>query len=244
MVINNIKRGLPKQSKKNIFIDDFRRTYQEFLEAYNVIKDVYLSVGKRKHTDDEIPLRLEIDSFVSFVRERHAQRNKWKETPIIAGEKQKKMIRDLVDEWHETHWSHFEDTVVKITYPRFEKTFPAPDTIRNADDDTIIGGLRVLHSFHDSLRFFKGGFQTLANSFLKKNDAKKIRDSIEYLLFGRDDIEIRMANLIYDPAYSLSEFGRANVQELVGWSNPQDLPVVNGRTTKVMRYFGFDVRQL
>jgi hypothetical protein len=53
-----------------------------------------------------------------------------------------------------------------------------------------------------------------------------------------------MANLIYDRTYKLDEFGQANVQELVGWVNNEELPVVNGRTTKVLRFYGFDVRQL
>ena len=32
----------------------------------------------------------------------------------------------------------------------------------------------------------------------------------------------------------------------MGWTPPNttDLPVINGRTTKVLRYFGLDVRQL
>ena len=46
-----------------------------------------------------------------------------------------------------------------------------------------------------------------------------------------------MADLIYSPEYRLA-------QELVGWLNTQDLPVINGRTTKVLRYFGLNVQQL
>ncbi|OOI06655.1 hypothetical protein BIW16_03155 [Vibrio sp. OULL4] len=30
----------------------------------------------------------------------------------------------------------------------------------------------------------------------------------------------------------------------IGWINKENLPVINGRTTKVLRYFGFDVKQL
>lgn len=53
-----------------------------------------------------------------------------------------------------------------------------------------------------------------------------------------------MCNLIYDSDYELAEFGSANVQEMVGWVNREELPVVNGRTTKVLRFYGFDVRQV
>ena len=53
-----------------------------------------------------------------------------------------------------------------------------------------------------------------------------------------------MANVIYDARYKLAEFGQANVQELIGWCNREELPVINGRTTKVLKFFGSKVRQL
>ena len=65
-----------------------------------------------------------------------------------------------------------------------------------------------------------------------------------YLVYGHGDIVERMANAIYGPRYKLNEFGQANVQELVGWCNREELPIINGRTTKVLRYFGSKVRQL
>ncbi len=82
------------------------------------------------------------------------------------------------------------------------------------------------------------------SDFLGANDPKHTRESLSYLLYGAGKIEERIANLIYSPAYKLNEFGQSSVQELVGWSNNQDLPVINARTTKVLRYLGFDVRQL
>jgi hypothetical protein len=30
--------------------------------------------------------------------------------------------------------------------------------------------------------------------------------------------------------------GQADVQELIGWCNREELPVLNGRTTKVLRF--------
>ncbi|WP_198927158.1 hypothetical protein [Vibrio cyclitrophicus] len=72
----------------------------------------------------------------------------------------------------------------------------------------------------------------------------KLRKTLCYLLYGTGDIVTRMSNCIHDSEYELNEFGPANVQELIGWSNKENLPVINGRTTKVLRYFGFEVKQL
>lgn len=53
-----------------------------------------------------------------------------------------------------------------------------------------------------------------------------------------------MANMIYNEDYKLAEFGQSNVQELVGWRNKEELPVINGRTTKILRFLGSKVRQI
>lgn len=80
--------------------------------------------------------------------------------------------------------------------------------------------------------------------FFGNNEPKRIRNSLAHLVFGPGDVVARMADLIFNQAYKLQGFGRANVQELIGWLSPDDLPSINGRTTKVLRYFGFNVRQL
>ena len=81
-------------------------------------------------------------------------------------------------------------------------------------------------------------------SFSRINDSRRIRESLAYLVFGSADPIARMAALIFDSTYKLNGFGQANVQELLGWLNGDELPVINGRTTKIFRYFGFDVQQL
>ncbi|MBF4443687.1 alcohol dehydrogenase, partial [Vibrio anguillarum] len=71
-----------------------------------------------------------------------------------------------------------------------------------------------------------------------------VKKTLCYLLYGAGDIVTRMSNCTHDSEYELNEFGPANVQELIGWINKENLPVINGRTTKVLRYFGFEVKQL
>lgn len=244
VVGTNIRRDKTKQSKENIFIDDYRKTYQESVSAFNTIRQIYEKVGKRKKTESEIPLRLEIDSFVSFVRDKHAQKDSWKSTPITSGEPQNSKIMELVEEWHQTPWPYFEETIVKETYPRLTTVFASEKSISSSNSDEIFQALCTLHSFHDRLRFYPGGLETLKQEFLGKNDINKIKESLSYLVLGDTEIIERMANLIFNPKYKLNVFGQSNVQELIGWKNKEELPVINGRTTKILRYFGFDVRQL
>ena len=254
-VFPNIKRGERKKSKENIFLDTYRKTYQETVVAFERIKEVYESVGRRKNGFTNIPIRLEIDSFFSFVRETHATQESWLDQPIGWSDDRKALALNHINEWLETKWPHYDETICHTNYPRIKKTLGSEKSIKYATYDEIIEALVVLHSFHDRLRFFSGGLNALKNSFKKSNDISQVKESLIYLLFGTGDIVKRMADLIYDDSYKLSSltyddsyklsfFGQAGVQELVGWMNKEELPIINGRTTKVFRYYGFDVRQL
>jgi len=240
----NISREKKKQSKENIFIEDYRKTYQESVNAFNAIRQVYEKVGKRKISESDIPLRLEIDSFISFVRDKHAKKDSWQKAPIVSGQTQNNKIKELIEEWHQTPWPYFEETIVTETYPRLKQVFASEKSISEASAEEIVQALCTLHSFHDRLRFYPGGLPTLTQEFLGKNDIKQVKESLSYLIYGNTEIIERMANLIFDQKYKLNVFGQSNVQELIGWQNKEELPVINGRTTKILRYFGFDVRQL
>ncbi|HDS5351853.1 TPA: alcohol dehydrogenase, partial [Enterobacter asburiae] len=207
------------------------------------IEEIYSSFA-RKVAEEQIPLRLEIDSFFSFVRDYHATQETWATQPIGWTDLQQSHLRTLIDEWLSTPWDHFEERIVPINYPLIYKVFNSPQSIEQSNIDEIVEALCVLHSFHDRLRFYKGGLYTLIEEFSTSNDIAQIKKTIIYLLYGKGDIIKRMSDCIYNEEYKLNAFGQSNVQELIGWINKENLPVINGRTTKVLRYFGFDIRQL
>ncbi len=241
---NNINRGKPKDNKQSLFLSNFRRTYQECVSAFDVVRTTYLESGYRKASSEAVPLRIEIDSFVSYVRERVAAGESWLAAPIRSPQEQATLIRALIEDWRLVYWPHFEVTIVGTNYPRFKRVFSSRETIMAASDSDLFDALATLHSFHDRFRFFEGGLVTWKREFPKFNDPVRTRTTLAYLVYGDGDIVQRMANSIFDSKYKLNEFGQANVQELVGWCNREDLPIINGRTTKVLRYFGSKVRQL
>lgn len=244
VVAKNVKRGTKKESKENIFLDSYRKTYQEAISAFNVIRKVYESVGERKVPEEKIPLRLEIDSFVSFVREEHAGGDIWKTAPVLSGKEQQDKISALVQEWLKTPWVYFEDTIVNEKYPRIRKAFASEKSIMEITDDDLFDALTVAHSFGDRFRFYKGSTPTQKLEFFKNNDGKRIRETLAYLVLGSDETVKRLANVIFSSKYKLNEFGQSNAQEILGWVGGNDLPVINGRTTKVLKYLGFDVKPL
>ena len=244
IVPDNITREKAKVSKEVLFLEDFRKTYQEGVRAFNIVRGVYVKSGYRKAGEGSVPLRVEIDSFISFVRDRSAFGDSWINTPLRTGDDQERFILEHIDTWRRTPWAHYESDIVGKNYPLLVRTLGSPAAIKASDDDLLFNALAVLHSFHDRLRFFPGGLPSWKKVFLNANDPKRLRNVLTYLLHGPDNIEERMANVIFNPEYKLNQFGQSNIQELIGWLSKEDLPVINGRTTKILRYFGSDVRQL
>ena len=231
-------------SPESAFIDEYRRSFQECVAAFNEVAEVYCRSIPRKVDESRIPLRLEIDSFVSFVRDRHAVGDSWSKPPEGWNDERRQNLRSLLTEWHGLRWPHFEDRIVGTNYPGIVRVFESARALNAASEEDIFSALTVLHSFHDRLRFFPGGLETLRERFFRDNEVARVRKSLGHLVHGEGDIVERMAQVIFDPEYKLKQFGRSNVQELVGWVNREQLPVINGRTTKILRYFGFDVVQL
>ncbi|WP_332737137.1 phospholipase D family protein [Flavihumibacter sp.] len=240
---SNVNRGKKKTTKKSIFLDTYRKSYQESVSAYRKIEEQY-SLKSRKVSEDDIPLRLEIDSFFSFVRDCHAIQETWKQQPIGWNDAKKLILNSLIDEWLDTEWKHFEERIIPVNYPLISRVFNSPETINSSSKEEIVEALCVLHSFHDRLRFYKGGLETLKSEFIASNEIQNIKKTLAHLLYGKGEVVSRMSDCLFDDSYKLNEFGQANIQELIGWINRENLPVINGRTTKVLRFLGFDIRQL
>ena len=245
VVFGNIERENQVRAKERIYLEDYQKVYQECVTAFNRIRDVYISVGKRRNNSSDIPMRLEIDAFISFVRETYAIGDSWKHQAIGWTEGKKLLVKEHISEWlvADNHITRYFDEGLSQSYSIIGRTLGSKNSIDSATYDDILEALAVLHSFYERKRFFLGGFDTLVRTFKKENEIDDTKLSLEYLLFGEDPIIERMANLIYDNEYKLRNFGQSNVQELIGYLNDQDLPVVNGRTTKVFRFYGFDVGQ-
>lgn len=101
-----------------------------------------------------------------------------------------------------------------------------------------------LHAFGEQLRFVKGGEANLPPAFWGQNgdDVGKVKRTLTHLLHGGSEFVEQLHDALYDPARKLSLFGLACALELFGTVKPDEFPPVNGRITKALRYFGFDVR--
>jgi len=231
-------RKKTKKTKRSIFWDDYSKTLQQAQEYFNEIKDIYLQADRRKNKS--VPIEIEIDSFISFVKVTYARGNEWQNQPQW-GEESKILLKQHIQEWLEIEWGHFDLDICQVNYPLIKKVFENQNSFNEATYLDITNALSVVHSFHDRLRFFTGGLEGLVNDFNNKNKEKNVRQSLSHLVFDDGNPVSRMADLIYDPTFRLYGFGSSNVQELFGWVNNDGIPIINGRTTEILKYYGFDI---
>lgn len=242
VTIQNIKRGLRKPSKSEIYLDQYRSDYQGFLDACKTVERLYISTGKRKYDENQLPLRLEIDSFFSFIREQKAKKESYLEEPLLHGQELENKILSNISEWFNITWGWLDIEIVPKRYPTIQRVLGSPQSIKQATMDDIVEALSSCHSFFDRRRFYLGGHETHVKEFKDSNELGHVKNTISYLLYGDGDFIRRMGRCIFDPANKLNSFGQSNVQELLGWVNNQNIPICNNRTLRSLRWLGFDVK--
>jgi hypothetical protein len=235
-------RGEKRLSARDRLLARFRQDYQDGVAAFNIVLQAYQETGFRKFPESTIPLRLEVDSFMSWVREKKAPNTSWKGGVFRNPQEQNVFIKALIEEWRDLYWEYFEKTVVGETYGRLKKVFVSRQSVLDSSDEDLFMALRTLHSFESALRYL-GQQEDWLEKFCACNDPKRLRETLAYLVYGDDEIEVRMVNVIHGPN-NINRFKDSAVQELVGWVNREDLPIINSRTTKVLRYFGSRVHQM
>lgn len=93
---------------------------------------------------------------------------------------------------------------------------------------------RSLHSgYRRALRF------RADVSFVEKNGLPRIREAFGYLLWSKADVSERISALLADGRYHLEELGASGVQELLGWMNPEVMPIRNKKAENALNLLGY-----
>ncbi|MDD6486203.1 MAG: phospholipase D-like domain-containing protein [Spirochaetales bacterium] len=76
----------------------------------------------------------------------------------------------------------------------------------------------------------------------KSKDGLDINDVLKYLLYGPDDIENRVYNVLNNEHYMINHFKHSVVGEFCGWGRPDITHLRNNRVNKALKCLGFDVK--
>jgi HKD family nuclease len=80
-------------------------------------------------------------------------------------------------------------------------------------------------------------------TFTISNSLSDIKRAFNYLLWSEDDnIQERISSLLPRGRYHLKGFGKANVQELIGWVHPDEMPIRNNKSDKALEMLGYRFR--
>lgn len=239
--IANIDRGKRDVSKFDQFTEEYRSEYQGFLDAFRTVRRVYEASKRRKYAEEVVPIRLEVDAFLGWIRGEYTAGNSYLNEKFAAGPELEKNISRVLDNWFQSKDPHIDDVALR-RYPLVTRTLGSPEAIADATYDEIVDALSCETSFYDRLRFFPGGHETHVEVFKAANPVERVRRVLTYLLFGEENPVVRMYRCVHEPEFHLEQFGRSNVQELLGWVNDGEVPICNNRTLRSLRYLGFDVK--
>ncbi len=239
VAFSDVNLDKPNYTKLEIFVEDFKKEYQLFLNNFEFLRSVYLKHGKRKVSENTLPLRIEIDQFFNWIRTYKCHKNDYENAPIREKYDLEQNIVKNIDEYISSDMKYF-DIVVEESYPILTKVFQSQQDLEKLNVEELSKGLERIHAFYDQFRFFSGGYQTLYDTFINENGLEKIKNALIYILFNKEkDYKTRIGNYLNNPELRLVNFGDSCAKEFYGWLNNEDVPIFNKRTYYTMRWLGF-----
>jgi HKD family nuclease len=230
--------GLEKSRSDGLsdFIESFKREYQIFLKKHKELEEMYVEVGLRRYP--YVPLRIEIDRFIWWIRERYAKTDAVQNAPLRNSSEIKEIILPLVHEFH----VYKNDFLEQSTEPRFKvlnNVFATTRSINTTPIRELVDALQYVYSFHDYYVRYVGQWNDIETNFIALNGEQKIKHTLNYLLHGKDPYQERIYRCWKDNNYTLKYFGINSYTELFGLVNNEDIPILNSRTRNSMQWLGF-----
>ncbi|SDU58376.1 phospholipase D family protein [Pseudomonas mandelii] len=237
--------GSGHKSAEQHYLSDLQKSiYEEYSPAFADVSGVLRDRGVRRPEFAELGLAVETNRFLNWVRLEHAIGDaSWQEAPLRPEAERRRIVESLAEQWISTTTPHIPDDYFQLL-SELRKVMATPESIRASDHDQLAHALICVHAFKQQLRFTKGGEEALPTKFWKLNqgDLLRVQNSLIYLVHGSDDFAERICGVLYDQRYKLGAFGRFCALELVGTLKPEQVPPINGRMAKALRFLGFDVR--
>jgi len=234
----NIKRGDDsKRPESKLLSETLLKRYQLFLGEFRNLRKIYESVGERKLPEDILPLRIEIDHFLSWIRDKKAYRQTYKDAPRRWGKELEDFVVENIRDFLASGYEYI-NYLASQQYPTIKANLSSESVIDSWTEEQAAETALIIHAFSSRARYY-GGKNSMVKRFIEDNGLDKIKKTFKYLLFGEGEFTQRVAACVIDPKYKLKHFGRSCVQEAYGWANNSDVPLCNERTFKSMQWLGF-----
>jgi len=219
-------------------IEKFRKNYQLYINAFNQLVKIYTSASDERKYNIELPMRIEIDRFLSWIKDSQYKGEEYKEVVKRTDKEIEHIVKKLKEDFIEYNSSDYYNNTYK-RYLDITSIFESTEILESKDKYEILDKLLLVNAIGDQLRFHKGGLETLKKEFLKRNDEEKIKMSLTYLLRNNEDFIVKIYNVIYLPKYKLSPLAESSIKDLYGYINNMEIPTCNDRLLHSMQWLGF-----
>lgn len=227
--------GEAEKSKKENFIDDFKKKYLLYIEAFRKLERMYMTTDERRWLN--APLRIEVDRFLFWLGETQYSKEEWNINEEYSEQKIEAIVKSLKPDFLVCDIKYL--CYATDNYFFLNDVLGTEQKIQEMNQDDLFDALCNVNSFHDARQWHKGGLEALKKDFYGSNEFNKIKSTLKYLIYGKDNYIERIFNCTYSDDYKLNYFGAAAVKELYGYMNKDDFPIYNGRVMKSMSYLGF-----
>jgi hypothetical protein len=228
---------LNKAAKEKEYIERFKKEYHQYISTFNRLTEMYMNITPVRKFEERLPIRIEIDRFLSWIKDTQYKKEEYKERPVLVDSVIFDIIKSLKTEFLDfSDGGYYDNTIVR--YDKINGRLNSEEIIKSMDIETLYSILLNVNAFSDRFRFFDGGYETMKKEFLE-NDHSKIKNIISYIIYGKENYVKRIYNVIYTPEYKLKKFGESCTKELFGYVNNDNIPNCNERLLKSMQWLGF-----
>ncbi|MFA7169393.1 MAG: AAA family ATPase [Candidatus Paceibacterota bacterium] len=146
-----------------------------------------------------------------------------------------KKIEKYLKEFKESGWIQETGQAVASQYKFFKKFF-GRENLEKATWKDFQDMSEYINAFHSNTMAKKMAFGK------PNNKLQHYRDSIAYLVYGKDDDVTRFSNF-YSGEYKIKGVGPSAASELIGYAFPEKYVLYNRRDVEALRFLGIDFEQ-
>lgn len=241
-VPNDKDPDLKKKKNPNVYVENTQREYQTFLACFKSLEQQYINSEIRIAPEDVLPLRLEIHRFINYIKDvpmkgiiSHSD-----SYPTRKGEDLSLFVRNQINNFHNSDPNKHKNLSLQIEkYNKLTSALGTERKIQNIASESLLEALLCVNAFKERIRHKSSDFDEIHTFFFSKNDVNRVKESLIYLLYGKEEFTLRVANCCESDNYRLFEFGRHSMKELYGWLNKEGTPLYNNRVAQSMGWLGY-----
>jgi len=115
-----------KENKQSLFVLKLAQRYQDCVSAFQKVRSVFESDGRRRVDMTSVPLRVEVDCMISYIRDTDAKGAKWKSP--VSKDKFSDYMESVIDRWVDASDDYYANHVVVKNYPLIMNAFKDKET--------------------------------------------------------------------------------------------------------------------